>query len=284
MVRKIYNLLKNLRKNITIATNANYDAKTKFAIGYTLITIGFKVIFYKNKSVVSHNIFGFTVHSYSYDILLFLFKEVFVSKDYFFESNSKQPKIIDCGANIGMSVLYFKYIFPDCSIIAFEPNPRAFYLLQRNIEQNNLKNVVIYNFAVSDVQAEIEFFTGNDEQILLASTIKERGGATVIKIKTALLSNFLTESVDLIKMDIEGSETKVMTDLISTQKETLAKRYIIEYHHKINNEKSALSSFLIPFENAGFEYNIKSSFLQLGAFQDVLLYMYQDECVSARIK
>ena len=183
-----------------------------------------------------------------------------------------------------MSVLYFKYIFPDCSIIAFEPNPRAFYLLQKNIEQNNLKNVVIYNLALSDVQAEIEFFTGNDEQILLASTIKERGGFNVINIETALLSKFLTESIDLIKMDIEGSETKVMTDLVSAQKESLAKRYIIEYHHKINNEKSALSSFLIPFENAGFDYNIKSSFLQNGSFQDVLLYVYKEECVSDLIK
>ena len=277
MVKLVYNAIKNINKNLIIAKKSNYIFKEKITIFNTLTSLYFKSVFLPIKSEVSHVIFGFKVTAYNFGTLLFLFKEIFITKDYFFESDTKTPKIIDCGANIGMSVLYFKFIFPNCSIIAFEPNPRAFYLLKKNIEQNNLKNIVIYNLALSDVKGEINFFTGTDDQILLASTIKERGGIHQIKIETELLSTFLTESIDLIKMDIEGSETKVIKDLVLTQKISVSKQYIIEYPHKIDNEKSSLSSFLIPFEKTGFDYNIKTSFLQNGCFQDVLLYVYKDE-------
>ena len=279
MIKLVYNVIRHINKNLFIAKKSNYSFKEKITIFNTLTSLYFKSVFFTKKKEVSHAIFGFKVTAYNFGTLLFLFKEIFITKDYFFESETKSPKIIDCGANIGMSVLYFKFIFPNCSIIAFEPNPRAFYLLKKNIEQNNLKNIVIHNFALSDVKGEINFFTGNDEQILLASTIKERGGIHEIKIETELLSNFLTESVDLIKMDIEGSETKVINDLLTTNKLYLAENYIIEYHHKINKEKSSFSNFLIPFEKAGFDYNIKASFLKNGCFQDVLLYVYKDESI-----
>lgn len=279
MVKLVYNLIKNINKNLIIAKKSNYCFKERITIFKTLTSLYFKSVFLPKKNEVSHVIFGFKVTAYNFGTLLFLFKEIFISKDYFFESETKSPKIIDCGANIGMSVLYFKFIFPNCNITAFEPNPRAFYLLKKNIEQNNLKNVVIYNLALSDVKGEIDFFTGSDDQILLASTIKERGGIHEIKIETELLSNFITESVDLIKMDIEGSEKKVIEDLVLTQKISVSKLYIIEYHHKIDNEKSSLSCFLIPFEKTGFDYNIKTSFLQNGCFQDVLLYVYKEESI-----
>ncbi|MFV5686301.1 FkbM family methyltransferase [Flavobacterium sp. GB2R13] len=280
MIVKIYNLIKNSRRNISIAQHSQYDFKIKFTIFLTLTKMYFKSNFYKNKTEITQNIFGFKVSSYSYDSLIFLFKEVFISKDYFFQSDTNEPKIIDCGANIGMSVLYFKFIFPNCSIVAFEPNPRAFYLLKKNIEQNNLKNIEVYNLALSDAKGEIDFYTGNDEQILLASIIKERGGIHKIKMETDLLSSFFTDAVDLIKMDIEGSEKQVVKDLVLSHKIAISRLYIIEYHHKINNEKSSLSSFLTPFEMAGFDYNIKTSFRKNGCFQDILLYVYRDETIQ----
>lgn len=280
MVKKIYNFVKSVNKNINIAKNSKYGFTEKFGIFLTLTILHFKSIFHKSETEIIQNIFGFKVSAYNYDSLIFLFKEVFVSKDYFFQSDTPEPKIIDCGANIGMSVLYFKFIYPNCSIVAFEPNPRAFHLLKKNIEQNNLKNIVVYNLALSDAKGEIDFYTGNDEQILVASTIKERGGDYKIKIETDILSSFLTDAVDLVKMDIEGSEKQVLNDLVLSEKLYTSKKYIIEYHHKINNEKSLLSSFLTPFEKAGFDYNIKTSFGKNGCFQDILLYIYKDETIQ----
>src|SRR6478752_2497070 len=53
--------------------------------------------------------------------LRYLFREIFMRGDYYFESDNAQPTIIDCGSNIGISVLFFKRLFPQCRIIAFEP-------------------------------------------------------------------------------------------------------------------------------------------------------------------
>lgn len=275
MIKCLYNACKTVSKNLQIAKTAEYNFKEKVIVFKILNSLYFKSLFYKNKKEISQNIFQFKVTAYSYNTLAFLFKEIFISNDYFFKADNTKPIIIDCGANIGMSVLFFKFIYPNCSIVAFEPNPKAFHLLKKNVEQNNLKNVQLHNLALSDKKGEIDFFIGNDEAILLASTIAERGGHETFKIESDKLSNYLNSTIDLIKMDIEGSENQVLNDLVFTNKIKNAKNYIIEYHHRINNEKSSLSAFIKPFEDAAYEYNIKSSFYRIGVFQDILLNFYK---------
>ncbi len=54
------------------------------------------------------------------------FKEIFVDKIYAFPQAGKAPRILDLGANIGLSVLYFKSLFPDALIEAYEPDPQIF--------------------------------------------------------------------------------------------------------------------------------------------------------------
>ena len=53
--------------------------------------------------------------------LLFLNHELFGLEIYKFNSEKTEPFIIDCGANIGLSVIYFKKLFPKAKVIAFEP-------------------------------------------------------------------------------------------------------------------------------------------------------------------
>lgn len=275
MIKSIYNAYKNVIKNWQIAKRAKYNFKEKLIVFKILNALYFKSLFNKNKKEIVQNIFHFKVSANSYSTLSFLFKEIFISNDYFFQTANNEPVIIDCGANIGMSVLFFKFIYPNCSIVAFEPNPEAFYLLKKNVEQNNLENVKLYNLALSDKEGEIDFFVGNNEAILLASVIEERGGNKVFKIKSDKLSNYLDAKVDLIKMDIEGSENQVLNDLMATGTITIAENYIIEYHHRISKQKSSLSTFIRPFEDAAYEYNVKSSFGSIGVFQDILLNFYK---------
>lgn len=275
MIRTLYNAYKTVLKNLQISKSAKYNFKEKLIVFKILNTLYFKSLFNKNTKEIVQNIFHFKVSANSYNTLSFLFKEIFISKDYFFQTANNEPVIVDCGANIGMSVLFFKFIYPNCSIVAFEPNPKAFYLLKKNVEQNNLKNVKLYNLALSDKEGEIDFFIGDNESILLASVIEERGGYKTFKIKSDKLSNYLNTKVDLIKMDVEGSENQVLNDLVATGTIKIAENYIIEYHHRINKQKSSLSAFIRPFEDAAYEYNVKSSFGSIGAFQDILLNFYK---------
>ena len=52
---------------------------------------------------------------------------------------------------------------------------------------------------------------------------------------------------------------------------TIAQRYLVEYHHRIGNEKSRLSQFLAPFERAGFDYEVIANTKPGEAFQDLLV-------------
>ena len=80
----------------------------------------------------------------------------------------------------------------------------------------------------------------------------------------------------MIKIDIEGAESEVIRDLVLSNKIKNSKRYIIEYHHKINFKKFSLADFIKNFEDFSFEYNLKTSFNYIGEFQNVLLYFYNE--------
>ena len=74
--------------------------------------------------------------------------EVYVRKNYDFLSAIDNPTIIDCGANIGISVLYFKKKFPNAKIIAFEPDRSAFECLSANIKASGNSGVELINSSI----------------------------------------------------------------------------------------------------------------------------------------
>ena len=68
------------------------------------------------------------------DCLSFIhqFKDIFVEEIYNFTSENNFPVIIDCGANIGTSCIYYKKIYPDSKIYAFEADSKIFDILKEN--------------------------------------------------------------------------------------------------------------------------------------------------------
>ena len=101
--------------------------------------------------------------NYTFDVpdlpsFLWQFKEIFVDEIYKFNTMEKEPVIYDCGANIGMSCLYFKTLYPNCKIKAFEADPKIVQILRNNLARNNiLPNVEIINAAVWINNGGVEF-------------------------------------------------------------------------------------------------------------------------------
>jgi hypothetical protein len=54
------------------------------------------------------------------------YQEIFEEECYSFNASSSYPFIIDCGSNIGLSIIYFKRQYPNARIIGFEPDPMIF--------------------------------------------------------------------------------------------------------------------------------------------------------------
>ncbi|HYG20603.1 MAG TPA: FkbM family methyltransferase [Ohtaekwangia sp.] len=201
------------------------------------------------KGLPETTILSFHVRFFEYSELINLFEEIFACRTYTFRSRNTDPLIIDCGSNIGLSVLYFKSIYPDCRIMAFEPNPKAFAVLKFNVEQNNLKGVHIFNVGLSDYTGQAKFYQSAANTIS-ASVFQGNYGSGHELVEMTELSNFTNEEVDLLKIDIEGSEINVINDLIKYNKLQLVRNMIIEYHPAITAIKT--QAFFALIESQGF--------------------------------
>ena len=226
---------------------------------------------------VSTTILGNKFYAFSYHTLNYLIREIIVNDEYAFYSSNAYPVIIDCGANIGMSVLYFKRCYPQSTIIAFEPNPTTYSLLDKNISSFKLTNVTLHNLALANSVGKIPFHFNDDKGTLTGSIQSNRGGSRVVEVSCEKLSSFINEysQIDLIKMDVEGAELKIVEDLMQSGAISKVKELIVEYHHNIPGENNSLSHFLKMFEQAGFDYSIRTGFSSLGVMQDVLLHFYR---------
>src|SRR5687767_15025787 len=75
--------------------------------------------------------------------LLSAFDVVVVKRWNDFRCEKRNPVILDGGANIGISAIHYKRLFPGAVITSFEPDPRACELLRRNLAVNRVDDVEI---------------------------------------------------------------------------------------------------------------------------------------------
>jgi len=106
----------------------------------------------------------------------FLFREIFVRNEYAFQASSERPVVFDCGANIGMATLFFKWLYPDCEIHAFEPDPETFGVLSENVSRNKLRDVSLHNVALVATAGRLDLFVpAGPSGSPLMSTLSGRG-------------------------------------------------------------------------------------------------------------
>jgi FkbM family methyltransferase len=229
-------------------------------------------------------ILGFTVKFLSEQSFRYSFEEVFIRGSYMFSSNTSTPVIVDCGSNIGLSILFFKSIYPQARIIGFEPDPSTFSVLSENVTANQLSDVELHNIALTERDSEIQFYISPEQAgSLLMSLRRERLPGVAITVPGRRLSPFVLERVDLLKMDIEGSESIVLYELENSGALCRIDRIHLEYHHHINNMCDAMSEVLALLERNGFGYQIQSAptaWPAAATFQDVAIFAYRDELLT----
>ncbi len=211
--------------------------------------------------------------------LFHLYREIFIGGVYDFKLESNAPRIIDCGSNIGLSILYFKKVYPMAQIIGFEPHPVIYKTLQHNINVNNLNNVVIHQKAMSEEQGDLDFYLDEDDLGALNMGLVGRPGQSEkITVVADTLSNYITTDIDLLKLDIEGAEEGVLRQLYESGALNKVKNIVCEYHHHIENGIDRLSHTLRILEDAGFGYQLTvHSDIPFSdyRYQDVMIYAYK---------
>ncbi len=181
--------------------------------------------------------------------------ELFHENIYKFKADRDKPYIIDCGANLGMSVIYFKSLYPNAEIIAFEADPHIFSFLQRNVQSFNFSDVTVINKAVwCSPDNTLSFLSeGGAGGRLEEKSEKHK----FVDVRTIRLKDYLKREVDFLKIDIEGAEYNVIEDCADELKKV--KNLFIEYH-SFPNVAQNLHLILEIVQRAGFKYHVKEAY------------------------
>lgn len=189
-------------------------------------------------------------------------EEIFKKKVYQFNAVNDTPFIIDCGANIGLSVLYFKQLYPNSELIAFEPDPKIFSILKENIENNHCKNVKLHQKAIWIDNNGVEF---NLEGGFSGRIPKSEEEKIIVKVESQSLKELINKSVDFLKIDIEGAENQVVFDI--EDKLHFVKNIFIEFHSHVSEEQN-LGEILTLLKKHNFRYTLHEAYVNKKPYVD----------------
>ena len=140
--------------------------------------------------------------------------------------------VVDIGARIGYYTLQFaNLVGPTGKVYAFEPEPKNFELLKKNVQINKYDNVVLIQKIVSDKDGIVEFFISKFDSIG-NKLFKSNEAGSSIKIESTTLDEYfkdLKEKIDFIKMDIQGGEGKAILGMKNLLKENKNLKIIQEW-------------------------------------------------------
>lgn len=147
-----------------------------------------------------------------------VFNQVFVHNEY---QHPMLPEtahfILDAGANVGYSVLFFRRLYPDATILALEPDPVNYQMLCKNCD--HLSNVILLNAALWKVNTKLELSFTNEAGHKLNSWGVQTHEITTLNANSSdltdaydvptLMKKYGVTEIDICKVDIEGAEKEV---------------------------------------------------------------------------
>lgn len=148
-------------------------------------------------------------------------KEVFEDKIYNLRLSNPLPTIVDIGAAIGDSTLFFIQKYPKAKLYAYESQKSLFKLLRENINHN-----IFDNSNISLVNKMVVKKSNNKDQIEFRNILDSIDG-----------------KIDLLKIDIEGGEYELIDDILISSKKIL--KLAVELHYFENSsDRQEMANFI----------------------------------------
>ena len=161
-------------------------------------------------------------------------------------SESRVPLIVDCGANIGLSSLWFAQQFPLARIVAIEPSVDNFEVLSANVAAN--PEIVPLNAAVWNTPARVRISNPDAEAWAFQVSQQESdapGDYPTRDLRAVTIPHILAQHPDadllLVKIDIEGGEKALFTSNVEWLR--LPAALVIETHDHMLPYQMTSSTF-----------------------------------------
>jgi FkbM family methyltransferase len=238
------------------------------ALGYTGVWASARLP--RRSEVRTARIAGWRISHTDPNSLLVLLDDIAIRGDYDFIPRTDRPTVVDAGANIGVATLAFKRAAPGAYVVAIEPSPLAHELLVRNVEQNGLADVDVHQAALAAEDGIVRLAVEEDVASM-RSRVDANGS---IEVRAIRLSQLVEGQIDFLKLDVEGSEEDVLTELAEAGRLRDINELVVEYHHHLPGRADRLSIILGLLETHGFTYQIavpRPRFDAPFAFTDVLI-------------
>ena len=178
--------------------------------------------------------------------------------------------VVDVGGHIGIYTTYAATkVGPAGQVVAVEPSPDNFSFLCHNIAANGFKNVTPVNIALADAPGTAKLFLDGSGRHSLLS----KGGNDYIDTKLmpldSLVEQLKLENIDLLKIDVEGFELKVLMGGAEALKSKIKRLAIAAYHYPTEVEEvtSFIKSVAPHFKFSVFPSRKESP-------EDVFLFAY----------
>lgn len=117
--------------------------------------------------------------------------------------------VLDVGANIGYyTVLFARLVKKSGKVICFEPSEHYRKLLKKNIEENELMNVSLMEYGLSDRARKSDIHIGDSSATLhwVSESASSRIERITLEKLDDVIGQFNPDKIDFIKVDIDGHE------------------------------------------------------------------------------
>lgn len=187
----------------------------------------------------NNNLVHYALRKRSSDFMVF--QQIIIEEEYqgvidlLNKHNIRVNSIIDAGANIGLSTVFFKNLYPSSTVVCIEPDDDNCLVINKHVNMNEFSNVFIEKVGLWDSNSYLTIIKDFRDGAKWSLRVKAVDYETKLKGVSVnyLLNKYNLKEIDLLKIDIEGSE-KILLENEGNLKEyiSLVKVACIEVHEE----------------------------------------------------
>lgn len=141
-------------------------------------------------------------------------------------ARGKRPVIVDAGANIGISAIYFSKRYPKATVVAVEPDPQNLKVAHRNLD--HVPNIILMPAAIGARAGKVNAIAKSNDGSATRTERSESGEIAVLSIEEAKALAGPDAELLFVKVDIEGFESDLFAENLDWLDET--KALLVEVH------------------------------------------------------